>query len=87
MGTKIMHGPGVQIELDESQVFPEDPGQGTPALVKIGAKTGTFWCVLETGEIGCDTPVSMAHQRWLARQEEAVTEWLNAVVAAKAGAA
>lgn len=31
---ETLHGPGgVRLELDKTQVFPDDPGQGTPAMV------------------------------------------------------
>ncbi len=41
-----------KVELDPAQVFPDDPGQGTPAMLygPRGA-SATFYCAEDTGEL------------------------------------
>ncbi len=62
------------IELDPSQVFPSDPGAGTPDLIvaRRGGLSGrtlataSFPCGSETGELGCgDFILSEEMVRWL----------------------
>lgn len=46
-------GYGLKIVLDQREIFPDDPGMGTPAMVyhlKSGA-SATWWCCSDTGEI------------------------------------
>lgn len=41
-----------QIRLDSDQVFPKDPGNGTPAVVHgPGGATATLGCAADTGEL------------------------------------
>lgn len=41
-----------RVELDPSQVFPDDPGNGTPEMVYGPNDTsGTFFCTIDTGEL------------------------------------
>lgn len=50
---KTLKGPcGATLELDPAQVFPDDPGAGTPALVRYRGHTGTYWCCIN--ECECD---------------------------------
>ena len=52
MTTKTLIGPnGLRIELDASEIYPDDPGAGTPAMVYYGRDSATFWCALDTGEL------------------------------------
>lgn len=42
------------VVLDPAEVFPEDPGQGTPAMVYgPGNASGTFNCAMGEGELVC----------------------------------
>lgn len=78
--TKLIHkGPGgIRLELDASQIFPDDPGQGTPALVIMpNGDTGTFSCVNDQGETVDGTRLSAAQQIWLARMTDAVDEFMR----------
>lgn len=44
-------GNGWRLELDRAQVFPDDPGQGTPAMVYgPRGESATFQCALCEGE-------------------------------------
>jgi hypothetical protein len=79
---KTLTGPqGVRIELDSAQIFPDDPGQGTPAMVYVGPESGTFWCAIDTGELICgatEYQLSAAQLNWLRTQEDAVGEFMEA---------
>lgn len=40
------------VELDSDQVYPDDPGNGTPAMVYgPGGVSATLWCAADTGEL------------------------------------
>ncbi|RDJ35021.1 MAG: hypothetical protein DWQ19_09305 [Crenarchaeota archaeon] len=47
---KTLHGPkGAILILDQAQVFPDDPGAGTPAMVKYRNNYSTYWCCINEG--------------------------------------
>lgn len=75
---RILKGPGGwTLELDSDEIFPEDPGQGTPAMVYSEDRncSGTYWCVCETGEIDCQYPVPSRVMKWLnSEQVESIVE-------------
>ena len=49
---KKLKGPdGIVLELDSSQIFPDDPGQGTPAMVEYKGGYATFNCAQSTGVV------------------------------------
>lgn len=94
---QILQGPDeLRIELDASQVFPDDPGQGTPVLVvQMSGKrvyaTGTYNCVSDTGVLECaqdshgEFILSTPKLNWINAQYNIVDKWLTeAVRAAKA---
>ena len=80
---ETLRGPGgLVIRLDATEIFPDDPGNGTPALVvaPFGRGTSTFWCALDTGEM--DGPnglwnLNEAQMKWLNTCEEAVNQWVE----------
>ena len=53
MQTKFTkHGPhGLSVRFDSTEIFPDDPGKGTPVLVCLGRETATFCCALNEGEV------------------------------------
>ena len=53
MPTKfIKYGPaGLSVRFDSTEIFPDDPGQGTPVLVFLGKESSTFCCALNEGEV------------------------------------
>jgi hypothetical protein len=70
----------LRIELDRDEVFPDDPGNGTPAMVYVTDKqgkqcSGTFWCANDTGEVDY-VELSEAQLTWLRDQEDEVYEFL-----------
>ncbi len=65
MARRSIRGPlGAVLHLDPDEIFPDDPGNGTPALVEWRDQWGTYWCVSETGDIDGDT-VPDSILRWL----------------------
>lgn len=68
---KILNGPsGVKIVLDSNQIFPDDPGQGTPALVVKGEFTSTYNCASSEGELDCGAyRLTDAELDWLQSEE------------------
>ncbi len=76
MATKTLNGPGgIRLELDTSEVFEDEPGAGTPAMVYLGRHGGTYWCAVDTGELG-DITLSRSAMRWLENQTEIVEDFL-----------
>ena len=76
---ETLRGPGgLLIKLDASEIFPDDPGNGTPAMVckPFGGATSTFWCACDTGEIDGEE-MTNAQKTWLDAQEHAVNQWVE----------
>jgi hypothetical protein len=80
---KTLTGPGgLRIVLDSAQIFPDDPGNGTPAMVHLDRKgdaTYHFACGegILYGRDG-DVELSATQLNWLAAQEDAVAAFLEA---------
>lgn len=46
---------GYAVTLDSREVFPDDPGNGTPAMVKSpSGASSTLWCAADTGGLLAD---------------------------------
>lgn len=76
---QILRGPGgIKLELNADQIFPGDPGLGTPRLVTIngGRHTGTLDCALGECEVD-DAPLSEAQWEWLDALSIQADEWLD----------
>ena len=78
----VIPGPNrLKITLDSNEIFPNDPGQGTPAIVEKGQCAGTFACALDTGILldknGNDYSLTPSEVRWLESQEQAVDNFIN----------
>jgi hypothetical protein len=82
MKTETIHGPGgIRIELDSAEIFPDDPGQGTPAIVHLGKASATFWCAVDQGELADGdghVTLSSKHLEWLASQSDRVDDFVEA---------
>jgi hypothetical protein len=76
MKTQLLRGPGITLELDETEIFPDNPGNGTPAMVYVGENSATYWCALGTGEVDMYT-LSERQMRWLDAQNDIVAEFLD----------
>ena len=81
MTIKTLTGHGLRLVLDSAQIFPDDPGQGTPAMVYKGNASSTYWCACGEGELlgpGCESvALSQTQCNWLDAQEEAVSAFLE----------
>jgi hypothetical protein len=79
---KNLKGPqGYTIVLNTDDVFNDDPGKGTPALVydRSGRFSATYWCAMDGGEL--DGPRSShtlpdAVVSWLRDSEDTVDAYL-----------
>lgn len=50
---KTLTGPrGIKLILDSGEIYPDDPGNGTPAMVEYNKHFGSYSCVSETYD--CD---------------------------------
>ena len=79
---QTIKGPGgIKIELDADEIYPNDPGQGTPILVVIGTQTASYNCAGDTGECG-DTFVLDNQMKWLNDLDYALDTWLTNFVRA-----
>lgn len=69
---------GLVVELDPREVFPEDPGKGTPVMVVWPAKKActTFWCATGEGEID-GHELSDRQLVWLWHIEPKIDTWLT----------
>lgn len=74
---QTLRGPSnIRIELDAAQIFPEDPGQGAPAMVYHRNLSGTYWCAHDTGELdGVTLPPAL--YQWLDNQFDAVDAFME----------
>ncbi len=63
----------LQVVLEQRQIFPKDPGLGTPAMVYLRTKDGiascTYWCYLGEGCVDC-YELTDAQIAWLDKQED-----------------
>ena len=83
--TATYHGPeGWTLVADRREVFPDDPGQGTPLMV-YGPRarcSGTLERVLDTAETDTNAgrlePVPGRVMAWLEHIEDNATEWVFA---------
>jgi len=67
----------IWVELDVNEIYPNNPGQGTPVLVclKTG-ETGTWNCVTSEGEV--DGVLLTDEQRtWLESITNSVEAWMH----------
>lgn len=74
--SKTLHGPGgLTLTLDKAEVYEDDPGQGTPALLTLGREAGTLWCAADTGCCG-EADLTDAQREWVGAQVDAANEFL-----------
>lgn len=70
-------GKTMWVEMDIEQIFPDDPGMGTPVLVVLNSgETGTWNCVTSTGEVE-GVILSDEQKEWLASITPAVEHWMQ----------
>ena len=75
---QTLRGPdGIRLDLDASEVYPRDPGMGTPALLTLASgATVTFNCAYDTGEAENES-LTQGQSDWLEEIAEDVDQWLT----------
>jgi hypothetical protein len=80
----VIDGHILSIKLDAKEIYPDDPGQGTPAMVTLYSRTnreldcGTFHCALCEGELSHNgTVLSEAQVAWLDQHTERVDAFIE----------
>lgn len=83
---------GLMVELDTAEIHPDDPGQGTPAMVyeihedpdplfsrnPVSKASASYHCALDTGELECgEYPLCHQETQWLASLSPLVTSFLD----------
>lgn len=82
MSKRIIAKHGLKVILDTSEVFPDDPGRGTPAMVyNSRGASATFTCALNEGELdnsetGFMNRLSDRQIDWLWEINKEVSEFL-----------
>lgn len=79
-------GPGgIRIVLDASEIFPDDPGNGTPAMVYLpfGRGSATYWCAQGEGVVLSDKhgeiELTDEQKEWLNDDsvDRAIAQWID----------
>lgn len=67
-----------RVVMDASEIFPDDPGRGTPLMV-YGPKnaSATFTCALCEGELDDYAKLPENVWKWLDDVSDTVYEWLD----------
>ena len=71
---KELKGPdGIILELDSSEICPDDPGNGTPCIVRYKGGSSTLTCAECTGYVdggrNGDIEISQSALNWLGSHE------------------
>jgi len=78
MKTKTYTNGPYRLVLDSTQIYPNDPGAGTPAMLYgPDHQTATFWCALSTGECGDGWEIPRNVMNWLDRLTPTVEKFLE----------
>lgn len=72
----ILRGPSVKVEMDTNEIFPNDPGMGTPVMViVIGGGTATWNCAINEGETD-EEKLTDEQMKWLNQITPQVEKWM-----------
>lgn len=77
-----LEGPGIYVELDSDEIYPEDPGMGTPAMVHQRGNrdnAATYWCAVNTGELSLGREVvqlTETQMQWLDMHDDIIADWI-----------
>lgn len=77
---QTVQGPrGLKLELDAKEIYPSDPGMGTPRLVWFGRESMTFDCAMDNIAelIGCTYEQAEWAYNWLNSLDETAGLWLD----------
>lgn len=78
--SQTVSGPrGIKLVLEAKEIYPSDPGMGTPRLVYWKGDTMTFDCALDNIAelIGCTYEQAEWAYNWLNSLEETAGLWLD----------
>ncbi len=78
--SQTVSGPrGLRLELSAKEIYPKDPGMGTPRLVWFKGDSMTFDCALDNVAelIGCTYEQAEWAYNWLNSQSERADAWLD----------
>jgi hypothetical protein len=71
---------GLKIILDETEIYPKDPGMGTPVIIEKNLNfktyTATWNCGTETGELD-GYSLTDEEKEWLESKAEQVENWMK----------
>lgn len=76
---KTLYGPyGIKLVLDTDEVFPDDPGNGTPAMVYYSTGSATYWCAIGESEVWDRQAIRLPDRclTWLENQETELDNFL-----------
>lgn len=74
---RFFKGPGgIELQLDSWEVFADDPGQGTPAMVNLKLKSATYQCASAVGEVD-DIQLTHDQKEWLLSKEATVNRFIE----------
>ena len=78
---KITYEKGnVKLVLQQDECFPDEPGQGTPAMVYLRIHgevvSSTYWCCMDEGDIEGYT-LSESIMEWLETRRKQVDRYLD----------
>jgi len=74
---QTLKGPGgIKIELDADEIFPNDPGQGTPILVNLYEGTASYNCAVSENEVD-GIELEQIQIEWLNKLEYQIDTWLT----------
>lgn len=77
---RTINGPnGLRIELDSSEIVPDDPGQGTPAMVYYKQYSATYWCAVDAGVLHGEEEYTLTPKQadWLNEQYPIVDAFID----------
>jgi hypothetical protein len=78
--TKTLRGPdGIRLVLDRKEIVPDDPGDGTPALVWVDNYSSTLAAAQGEGELlGSRDAKQLTDEQlaWLDEVSDAADDWL-----------
>lgn len=74
----IIKGPGISVELDTREIYPHDPGMGTPVLISLdNGETVTWNCGISEGETVDGTKFNQEELDWLNWVTPQVEQWMK----------
>jgi len=77
----VLRGPsGITLTLDSAEIYPDDPGAGTPAMVEWRDASGTYQCAIDTGEISNwagDVKLTAIQVAWLESKLDMVNDFVE----------